>query len=134
MCNLLTANLPATKTSPVNAVGFAPTGPGRSVAIIDQKKTIGEYAVTEFRADGGRAFQFTKLEGGTDAEATGYAVFVAAAGEHDSCECRGFLRHGHCKHLDTARAIADRTAPSAPAAKKPVLTARDREMGDQHSW
>jgi hypothetical protein len=109
------ASLPATKTSPTNTIEYA-----AGTAIIDGKGkgNIGEYRITEFPADGGRAFHFAKLEGGTDAESSSYDVFLAdertadAGFAYDSCDCRGFLRHGHCKHRDTARAIADRTVPA----------------------
>ena len=117
-----TATLPATNASPVNAVGFDQTGPGRGTAIVDQKRAIGEYAITEFRADGGRGFRFAKLEGGTDKPATGYTVFLAAdqSWEFDSCECKGSLRHGRCKHVEAARAILENGWAGPVDHAKPV--------------
>lgn len=116
------APLPATKTSPVSAFHFTPTAPARGTVIVCQKNNIAEYAVEEFRADGGRGFRFTKPSGES------YAVFIAdertadAGFAFDSCECLGFLRHGHCKHHDAARAIADRGLTFTPeAAVKQVL-------------
>ncbi|HEY3789208.1 MAG TPA: hypothetical protein VGL71_10150 [Urbifossiella sp.] len=109
-------SLPATKTSPTNGVAFTPTGHGCGTAIIDQKGKgkIAEYAIQEFHADGGRGFRLTKLEGGTDRSANEYNVFLAdeavadAGFGWDACDCKGFERHGHCKHVDAARAIVDR--------------------------
>jgi hypothetical protein len=30
---------------------------------------------------------------------------VLLEGENGTCECKGFLRHNHCKHLDSLRAL-----------------------------
>jgi hypothetical protein len=30
---------------------------------------------------------------------------VCLDGEESSCECRGFLRHGHCRHLESLTAL-----------------------------
>ena len=119
MSHLETA-LPATKSSRANAVHYTPTGPDRGTAIIDQtgKGHIAEYAVVEFHADGGRGFRITKRGGGTDA----YAVFLAdectadAGMAYDTCDCHGFERFGHCKHVDAIRAITDRGLIALPIA------------------
>ncbi|CAN5419644.1 hypothetical protein BH11PLA2_BH11PLA2_32590 [soil metagenome] len=50
-----------------------------------------------------RGFQLVKLFGGSDGEATGYAVFVGDNVFADQCHCRGFLRHNHCTHCDGRR-------------------------------
>jgi hypothetical protein len=43
------------------------------------------------------AYQLTKFAGerGTDPEAEGYAVNLTTR----TCDCKGWLRHGTCKHL-----------------------------------
>ncbi len=66
------------------------------------------YRVTELPvADrDGRAFTLEKLDDGTDPEADAYTVFLATdSAASDSCECRGFLRWGYCKHLDGVRLL-----------------------------
>lgn len=65
-----------------------------------------EYLVTEFPTTWGRGFQLQKVSGGTDAEAEGYSVLCSKDGpQADSCECRGSLRHGHCKHVAAVRTL-----------------------------
>jgi hypothetical protein len=34
-----------------------------------------------------------------------YHVCLDPAGGRHSCECRGFLRHGHCKHVEALWAL-----------------------------
>lgn len=74
-----------------------------------RKASAAVYAVDELDVDApARAFQLTKLAGGSDAESEGYAVFLCAATGDRSCECRGFLRWGSCKHLDFVRDLVSR--------------------------
>lgn len=59
----------------------------------------------------GRGFTLLKVYGGTDDEATGYDVFVSGPGTNgtlDACNCRGWLRHGHCKHHSAMKGKVDR--------------------------
>lgn len=111
------------------SINFIADGPNRWLLIINVKRNCTQYLVTEFAADGGRGFRFEKHYGkGTDATQASYDVFLAdpiavdAAGAYDSCDCKGFERHGHCKHIEAARAIADRHIPTCrkPAAARPV--------------
>lgn len=84
------------------------------------------YAIREFRADGGRGFRFDKRGRFGDLAATAYDVFLAdpaladAGIAFDSCDCKGFQRHGHCKHRDAAQDIADRTLPTCGKPAKPM--------------
>jgi hypothetical protein len=51
------------------------------------------------------AYQLDKLHSpGSDPEAEGYAVNLSLS----TCECRGFLRHGTCKHLTGCRSRFER--------------------------
>ena len=100
--------LPERKGSKRGAVRFTPAAgeyePVAGVMAIDTGRSSAEYLVTEFPTGwDGRGFQLDKLAGGTDAEAGGYAVFCGR-GARASCECRGFLRWGNCKHADAVEA------------------------------
>jgi hypothetical protein len=51
------------------------------------------------------AYKLTKLHcPGTDPEETAYCVNLSAS----TCECKGFLRHGRCKHLTGTRNLFER--------------------------
>jgi hypothetical protein len=57
------------------------------------------YRVAEFVPDmDGRAFTLTKSDGDH------YSCLVVNS-QDGLCECRGFEKEGHCKHLDTLRAM-----------------------------
>src|SRR5262245_31777408 len=53
----------------------------------------------------GEAFQLTKLETVGDGPAErGEVYHVLFEDQHNqTCECKGFLRWGHCKHLDSIK-------------------------------
>jgi hypothetical protein len=72
------------------------------VARITEGKAADDYLVTAMPADFGRAFEVVKLcpEEGNPT----YHVLLAADGKH-SCECKGFLRWGRCKHADGLAAL-----------------------------
>lgn len=96
--------LPDTKTETGRGFKFfkfdAPTDPAVGTLLIESPTRRAEYLVEEFPAGWqGRGFQLSKLSGGTDATETGYAVFCAPGGAC-SCECKGFVRWGHCRHAE----------------------------------
>jgi hypothetical protein len=65
-----------------------------------------------------RGFSLRKRSGGSDPERSEYAVCIdpsEADGRADSCECRGYLRHGHCSHLDALRDLLYSGTLDAPA-------------------
>src|SRR4051812_30288856 len=70
-------------------------GPG-AVAIA-MGRTEATYLVTPIPSDFGRAFRLEKLV--HFGEASTYDVLLD--GERSTCECRGFMHHRHCKHVDT---------------------------------
>lgn len=100
--------LPETASSHDNFVYFEPAHEeGRGRLLIQQGKHRSEYDIARFASEGGHTFRLHKLSG-TDPEAGSYDVFVAdRRGLFDSCECRGFLRHGHCKHTAAIRALLE---------------------------
>lgn len=97
------------------AAGNLRTGSGNAVlglAEIVVGKEKCRYVVSELPCDGwsARAFRFGKPRGekGTDGEADHYDAMICRNGQDCRCECRGFLRHGHCKHVDSARELIHR--------------------------
>lgn len=90
-------------------------------------KTEQRYWLTEYPVDDvdSRDFVLQKLDDGTDPESDSYTVFLADAQGFDSCDCRGQLRWGHCKHVDAVRAILANgwlITDAEQAAEAPVST------------
>jgi hypothetical protein len=71
---------------------------GSGVVRIAVGKEQADYFLTELAADFGRGFLLEKI----GAEET---YHVNLNGERSSYECKGFLRHGHCKHRDGLAAL-----------------------------
>lgn len=64
-------------------------------------KEAAVYWYREIPADfGGRAFELRKFQ----AEEA-YHVLLPGNGCHGSCECKGHIRHGHCKHAEGLAAL-----------------------------
>ncbi len=73
--------------------------PGACAAVeLTVGKRSAAYLVTELAADFGRGFLVEKA--GDPA-----AYHVNIDGAKRSCECKGFLHHGHCKHADGLAAL-----------------------------
>jgi len=63
-------------------------------------KTVSTYLVFPLRSDWGRAFRLEKQSGERmEGEPDNYDVMLN--GKESSCECMGFCRWGHCKHVDS---------------------------------
>jgi hypothetical protein len=60
-----------------------------------------DYFLDPIPADFGRGFKVEKI--GLHANDPPYHVHLD--GDQRSCECKGFLRHGHCKHADGLAAL-----------------------------
>ena len=92
--------LPATKSSKHNRILFTPseTTAGAGMITIGVDRLATDYALIEFRADGGRGFHLAKLTPGSDKSEEVYAVFIPTCGDPPQCECKGFTYCGHCKH------------------------------------
>jgi hypothetical protein len=59
---------------------------------------------------GGEAFRLERWDAASQQSDCGihvsYDVHLAGQGSHSSCECKGFLRWGHCKHVEALEALA----------------------------
>ena len=94
-----------TKPKPARTIRLVRTPAGDGVGVFCV--TVGElssfYAVREIRCDiGGRGFAVHRLGLGE--------LYHVRVGEpcDSSCECLGFLRHGHCRHVLGLRALIEK--------------------------
>ena len=102
-----TADLPDTKSETGAGIEFLRAEgvqtPKAGLLRIVQRRCTCTYAVVERYSSwrGGRAFELKKVDGdaGSDATEERYWVFVAEKPDNSVCGCRGWNRHGHCKHL-----------------------------------
>lgn len=103
---MLTTKLPSSKSGDQVEITFVrgDSKVGHMLSIFAGKRKD-VYGVVEFQnAWAGRSFHFAKWCVGTDREEDGYDVFCGLRGEK-SCSCKGFTRHGRCKHANAALAI-----------------------------
>jgi hypothetical protein len=78
-----------------------PDGKATGVVRLTVGKESADYLLTIIPADYGRGFKLVKV--GIDATEGEYAVNID--GDRRSCECKGFLRHAHCKHVESLAAL-----------------------------
>jgi hypothetical protein len=76
------------------------------------------YFVQEFPSPLGRAFEVRKV----DADEP-YHVLLASA--DCSCECKGFLKWDHCRHIEGLKALLAKgdLQPAEPGTAAPAITA-----------
>jgi hypothetical protein len=119
--DILPNALPACKSYAVRGWHFVPAAaPVLGTLTITQganTKDIATYRVVECPGvpAPARGFRLAKVAGGTDAGVDNYDVLIDPTG-HDACDCRGYLRHGRCKHLDAVRDLLSKGAlnPACP--------------------
>jgi hypothetical protein len=80
-------------------VAPTPTMPG--IVQITVGKSTTDYFVEPIASDFGTAFRLTKILGEHD----GYHVNLASDPKDHRCDCKGHLKHGHCKHVDSLAAL-----------------------------
>jgi hypothetical protein len=80
---------------------FQPEGDSPGVVRLAVGREAADYFITPIPADFGRGFKVERID--IDATEGKYAVNID--GEKRSCECKGFGRHGHCKHADGIAAL-----------------------------
>jgi hypothetical protein len=78
-----------------------PEAGGLGIVRIWVGREYADYFLTPMPADFGRAFKVEKV--GLHANDPPYHVNID--GDQRSCECQGFLHHGHCKHVDGLAAL-----------------------------
>ena len=96
---------------------FTRADPGMPVIVSLRDSKRGpttDYWVEHLPSDFGRAMRFRKFNSDENYD-------VLLDGGNYSCECMGFLHHGHCKHVETARLMI--VAGAEPrSALRPELT------------
>ncbi len=115
------------KTNVAVCFQIMPAGMRQIVTIQGQREKTGiTYWVDLLPSDFGTAVRFDKVfEAGTEDRPESYDVLLG--GGNYSCECKGFLRHGHCKHGIAARQMIDAGALEAVAPARRGL--RDSGQG-----
>jgi hypothetical protein len=112
------------RVKPARKLGWVFRHPEHGYGVLRVAETVGrkvvvdDYFVLPIPADFGVAFEVTKLVPGKGAD-TRYAVNLGGEGEPATCECKGFLEWGHCRHvsgLQALRAAGRLGAAPAPAA------------------
>ena len=65
------------------------------------REEVFHYHFRLMASDFGEAFRLTNVNG-----MGGHVYDVCFVNDQDTtCECKGFLRHGHCKHVEGLRAL-----------------------------
>jgi hypothetical protein len=95
---------------------------------VGRKATTDSYFILPVPSDWGRAFEVTKLVPGQGGAAR-YFVNLGGEGEPASCECKGWLAHGRCRHVEalTALRLAGRLLRNHPRGRRP-----SPPSGDHH--
>ena len=92
---------PRTKPQRFVRLMVSPAVDGTGVVRLTVAKKAADYFLTLIPADFGRGFKVEKI--GLHETEGDYAVNID--GDKRSCECKGFGRHGHCKHSDGLAAL-----------------------------
>jgi hypothetical protein len=82
-------------------LALRPEGNGLGIVRITVGNQHADSFLTILAADFGRGFQVEKV--GLHENEPPYHVNIDA--DKRTCECKGFLRHGHCKHSDGLAAL-----------------------------
>jgi hypothetical protein len=85
------------------------------LALTTGKETV-FYRLESLLADAGRGFRLVKADRGNGPEET-YDVLLD--GQFSTCECKGFLRWNHCKHVESLSALCE--VGKLPAAPVPAV-------------
>jgi hypothetical protein len=94
------------RPKPARSIGLViPPAGGTGVVRITVGKASTDYALRAIPSQlSGRAFELTKI--GPDADGEVYHVLLTGHANYDTCTCRGYAAHSHCKHRDGLAALA----------------------------
>lgn len=83
------------------------SGDGRDLHLFEDGQPIGSYWLHQIPCDlEGKGWQVDKFPCDCKpGEPVTYHVMISADASHSTCECKGFLVHGHCKHIDSLTAL-----------------------------
>lgn len=59
-----------------------------------------DYLISRVGSQFGDGYKLDKISDGS-------TYYVHLSDEGSTCECMGFCRHGHCKHIDSVRRLRD---------------------------
>jgi len=97
------------------AAKLTTVGTAQVLGLTTGKDTV-FYLLTTLAATVGAGFHLAKADRG---DGPGEEYDVLLDGQFSSCECMGFLRHGHCKHVEALTALVKCGKLSAHTASKP---------------
>jgi hypothetical protein len=81
-----------------------PSDGGAAVVRIAVGRRAADYLVESIPSEvGGRAFRLSRV--GPDADGEVYHVLLTGDPRQDSCGCKGYAAHAHCKHRDGLAAL-----------------------------
>jgi hypothetical protein len=90
------------RTKPPRHIGVvvrpSDVNPCYIVRVVEGKKTD-HFAVTPLASDYGTAFAVEKVGAGQD------PYHVCLAGADSTCDCKGHLHHGNCRHVEGLAAL-----------------------------
>ena len=97
---------PRQRVKPARSIRLCikPEGVAPGIIRLTVGKDTADYFITIVSADFGQGFLVEKF--GIDRDTAKYHVNID--GEKRSCECKGFLHHGKCKHADGIAALIAR--------------------------
>jgi hypothetical protein len=101
-----TTRKPRQRKKPVRLVGIVRQGGETFLRItLDGEPT--HYRLTALSSDMGRAFRLEKMAAGSFIVVEKTYDLCLSANDCSSCECKGFIRWSHCKHLESLSALIE---------------------------
>ena len=97
---------PTREVKVLNGPSAADTASLICITLLRGKKVVRAdlelYFVTPIASDFGRAFMLDKSSTSPDGGVEGMNHYCCCLnGTESTCECMGFLAHGHCKHIES---------------------------------
>jgi hypothetical protein len=98
-----TISTPRARVKPARSIRLCvkPVNDCTGVVRITVGKDSADYFLTEIPTDFGRGFRVEKI--GLECQEGAYHVNLD--GGNKTCECKGYLKWGHCKHSDGLAAL-----------------------------